>query len=97
MFHDPILMCPVPKLQMALRQLISRNLSWRKRVPSVSLHVRSAKQAFVLACVINFNIASRYAGGEQRRARGCNSPQGAINAMQRGWPANSMTGRASGG
>jgi len=33
------------------------------------------------------------ATGDQRHARGCNSPQGAINAMQRGWLANSATSR----
>lgn len=44
----PTLMCPASKLHMVSRQLISGNLSWETRAPSVLPFVRPAKQALHL-------------------------------------------------
>jgi len=81
---DSTLIYRTLKLQMTSRQLISRNLSRKTRVPSVSLFLRSAKQALYLRHQFQHRIPLRYASGEQRRTRRCNSLQDTINAMQRG-------------
>lgn len=82
--------------EMTSERLIRRNLSWKTRASSVSLFLRPAKQALHLHSrarrQFQHCIRLRYAAEEQRRARGCNSPQGAINAMQHGWLANSRSG-----
>lgn len=86
---------PSPKLQMVSGQLIPRNLSQRTEGAICLAYPTTGKAAstFVHASSISAShaVALHWWGLVDR---GCNSPQGAINATQRGWLANSTTSRS---
>lgn len=78
MFRNPIL-CSCAGIRNGVEAIDFREFILENEGATCLLSVRIGKAgfAFVLAHIINFNIALRYAG----EATGCNLPQGAINAM----------------